>query len=191
MHLRPVYLALVAGLFFMAQDGNCRWRAGIGGYTEMMGHLQTSSSTRNGFFSPNLTLIVGKSFRESESWGFDPNITFTFLGSDDSHNASLIALNPEFVFRLTDSIDFRTGPGLLFRKVSGSGGSITLRNGTSGTITGFRPGSSETALIFTINIGFDFMLYEQIQSNINIYFQGVLGGAAFQANNFIGLSYLF
>lgn len=185
-------LIIVTILLSMTSDrASAEWSAGLGGYTEMMGHLQSDSGSKNGIFEPNLTIAVGKSFREGDVFGFSPQITFTLIPSDDSHSVQLFALNPDFVYRIYENIDARFGVGMLFRRVSGSGGTVTLRNGATGTINGFRPGKSEVGLNFTLNLGFDFVVYENFRSHLSFYLQGILGGAALQANNFVGLSYVF
>lgn len=175
----------------IAQPAAARFSLGLGGYTEMMTHLQDSAASKNGLFSPNLSLYFSKSFRDSGDFGFAPDMTITFISSDESHGVQLISLNPNFIYKVYDNIDLRFGLGLMFRKVSGDGGAVTVRNGSTGTLTAFRPGASSLALNFTVNVGADFTVYENIQTHLQFYFQGVLGGAAFQANNFVGISYVF
>ncbi len=177
-------------LLLVSNRANANWSVGLGGYTEMMGHLQSDSVSKNGLFEPNLSFTLARAFSDS-ALRFYPSFTLTFLSTDDSHSAQLISLNPEFAYRFYENIDARFGIGLMFRRISGDGGTVVLRNGATGTVNGFRPARSETAMATTLNLGFDCIIHENFKSHLQFYIQGLLGGAALQVNNFVGVSYVF
>ena len=186
-------LPLIGCLFLLlSPTANAQWSVGLGGYTEMMGHLQKDVVSTNGFFDPRFSLVVDKFFNDNaRSPGFLAEFILSQLKNDDSHSALLLQFNGAYIFPVYSNFNLRGGIGLLFRRVSGSGGATTTANGVSGTATAFRPSRTETPLFFSINLGAEIFMSDEFVFRLDTFFIGLLGGPSLQINNQVSIGYLF
>ena len=131
-------LYLGAGIIY--QDANRTATTANGG----------SSLTGNSFFQ----VRAAGSLPINESWSLMPVAALTPFGAkgaDADEKSSLLTIDARLT-RDLGAIDLHFGPGVLFDRISGSGGTATLNNGSSTAVFGLPSGSS-TARFFYVDVG--------------------------------------
>jgi hypothetical protein len=99
-----------------------------------------TSNTSN----PYSTLALAGHFRVGSSWGLSPVFTFTPLGAsgaDPGEKTMLFTGDLRIFYNLFSFLELHMGPGVLFDRMSGSGGTETLNNGSSTLEFGLPSGS--------------------------------------------------
>ena len=180
-------------LFLLCLPGRTQgaYSVGVGAYTEMANHLQSSETETNGFIDPVPAIFVGTTF-EIGSTKFMPEILYSRLAKEAEHTATLVALNADLAYELSPNLYVRIGPGIMFRTISGKGGTLTFRNGSSGTMTAYAPDRSQSSITVSANLGLEFIPNNgKLSLRAEAFFLGLLGGAARQWNNILSAAYRF
>lgn len=115
------------------------------------GRVSSSDSGGTSFISGPLPAI-GLSLRVAS---FMPSVSYTFLGrsgASDTSKAKLLVFEVPYLWTLTDALQLKTGLAMIFKSISGSGGSVTLNNGNS-TMSFAKPGRGVTSSTAALHLG--------------------------------------
>lgn len=128
---------------------------GLGLLANEVGRRSGSSSGATSLLgSPYLNFSLIGEFQVEPSWYFSPVLAYTFFGSkgaDTDEKTSFMTFALRAEKRLSD-FELHAGPGVLIEKVSGEGGTTTLKNGTSTAVFGL-PSGSQSSLMTLIDLG--------------------------------------
>ena len=83
----------------------------------------------------------------------------------------------------------RFGIGTHWTRISNDGGTVEVRNGSTGTLTGFLPSETETAYNSTINFGYEHYILPSLTAKLTTHVWDVLDSDSRQFNIMLGLSY--
>jgi hypothetical protein len=146
--------------FASSMGGNSLY-VGVGYFSENAYYkIQENSTAQTQFLGTADYPLVGLYHYElGDGYFLEPQIGYNFLGRSAAGNSAtatilnfMVPYGTTFsVFGLT-GFDWTLGPGLLRRTLVGSGGTVTLNNGT-GTTTFAMPSSSNSSTTLTLNAG--------------------------------------
>jgi hypothetical protein len=95
------------------------------------------------------------------SWGLVPAVSYTPFGAKgaDSGEKSKLLMADLQLFKSNGRFEIRTGPGVLYNSLSGSGGTTTLNNGGSSAVFGL-PSTTTTTRVFYWSVGAGLSLFD-------------------------------
>ena len=130
---------------------------GVGMISQDFGRQTSSDTGGTSLFTANYTdLQLIADFPFMGSWHLSPMIAYTPLGNKSADTNEKSYLMPIAV-RLRSSFglfDVFAGPGLFIYKISGSGGTETLNNGTTTAVFGL-PTTSVSSTLMMLDLGVD------------------------------------
>ena len=132
--------------------------------------VATSDNGTSGLLSAPLPTL-GVSLRIA---GFMPGVVYTPLGrsgAGDTSKAKLLVFELPYLWSLVDSLELKTGVALMYKTISGSGGTVDLNNGT-GTATFAKPGRSATSSAGAIHLGLAYTLTEDGRVDLDAWISG-------------------
>ncbi len=130
---------------------------GVGVISQNVGRLTSSDTGSASLFTSNFTEIhLVADFDFLGSWHLSPMVGYTPLGLKSADTNEKSYLLPIAV-RLSNSLglfNVFAGPGILIYKISGSGGTATLNNGTTTAVFGL-PSETVSSKLFMLDFGID------------------------------------
>ena len=139
---------------------------GAGLFNPHMGEVQTdlNGSTKSVDLHPFITATASYNFTQEMALEGHLGLGIPQTSQDQSIKKSYHFANLYFVYRYLN-FDFSAGPGVLLTRISGEGGTKTLRNGNTSS-SFYIPSASSTASNTTLNIGAGTTFEKLLKANI-------------------------
>lgn len=142
---------------------------GGGSLTQFVGEIQTdeSGSTNKFDFLPYIS--GGVEFQVYNDFTFNPELAISFPRSGRDENISKLTYWIQFPLAYSlEQFQFSFGPGLLYNRISSSGGTQSIRNGT-GTTEFPLPNGSSISSNLTVNLSTRWKFHENISARIEAW----------------------
>ncbi|PIK16143.1 MAG: hypothetical protein CES88_05260 [Halobacteriovorax sp. JY17] len=142
---------------------------GGGSLTQFVGKVQKDESGSTNSFDFLPYIAGGVEFQLYESFSFNPQLAISFPRSGRDENIKKLTYWFQFpVAYNLESFQFSFGPGLLYNRVSSSGGTESLSNGV-GTTDFPLPNGSSISSNLTLNLAADWEFYKNISGRVETW----------------------
>ncbi|ATH08343.1 hypothetical protein BIY24_10400 [Halobacteriovorax marinus] len=142
---------------------------GGGSLTQFVGKVQTDESGSKNSFDFLPYIGGGVEFHLHDSFSLIPQLAISFPRSGRDENIKKLTYWFQFpvAYRL-EKFQLSFGPGLLYNRISSSGGTQSIRNGT-GTTEFPLPNGSSISSNLTLNLGLDWTFYQDISAKFETW----------------------
>ncbi|WP_372654134.1 hypothetical protein [Halobacteriovorax sp.] len=139
---------------------------GGGSLTQFVGKVQTDEAGSTNSFDFLPYIAGGIEFQLYDSFSFLPQLAISFPRSGRDENISKLTYWFQFpVAYRYETLQLSFGPGLLYNRISASGGSESLSNGV-GTTDFPLPNGNSISSNLTMNVGLDWEFYPDISAKV-------------------------
>ena len=139
---------------------------GGGSLTQFVGKVQTDEAGSTNSFDFLPYVAGGVEFQLYNSFSFNPQLGISFPKSGRDENIKKMTYWFQFpVAYNLEAFQFSFGPGLLYNRISSSGGTQTLSNGVGSTEFPLPDGSSISSNL-TVNLAADWEFYQNISAKV-------------------------
>lgn len=110
------------------------------------------------------------------TWGISTQLNYTPIAKkspDGGEKTRVYSAALRVHQSMADGADVHLGPGMMFYQISGSGGTITLNNG-SGTLTFGLPSTTTTSRISYLDLGASWVINEMFQLEAAVLMSGLV-----------------
>ena len=158
-------VALVVSTLAESASQSHRYFLGAGVLSHNAGKVATDASAgTKPYWSELYTQVsLEANFGLTTHWMISPDFHYTYpykSTPESKEKTSIYTVGLRGIRRLSDRFDFQIGPGVLFYKISGDGGTQTLNNGAGTTVFGIPSGSSTAANTYlNLGLGINFSRY--------------------------------
>jgi hypothetical protein len=164
-------------LFLFPSPSQAELSGGLGVVVQNIGETTNEASAAKSFWGTTYLPEINVGFRVGGvRWGISPSLGLTFgkKSEDGGQTKRLAHIMLPASFRMNSIFEFRAGPGLQLYNVSGNGGSIEQRNGSS-TATFYFPKYAQTSRVFFLDLGAGLLFGGQFRLNLDLVVSGLLG----------------
>jgi len=130
---------------------------GVGYYSENFLNKVTQSANGSGSLigETSYPLLIKYDWKMTADWFVSPTLTYTPIPRNDPGNSAKITiwhLMLPFGQNINNTWDWFVGPGLINHAVQGSGGTVSLNNGTGSAVFAL-PGRTSNSQEISVNFG--------------------------------------
>lgn len=144
-------------LFFFSVSAQAKNFYGLGTFVPYFQKAQVNESGSRQFFDINPYFSMGHKFPMTSTLSFAPELGLAYyIGTAKKVNKRTLFLHYDFAHQLRDRFVLRYGLTSYWYTISGQGGTVSLRNGSS-TVEFPAPSKPSTSYFTTLDLGLEFL----------------------------------